>query len=51
MSVQKRVVVSLAASGGWPESAEKSVWAGVNALTYWPLLFALSFLLKTKRAS
>ena len=88
MSMQKRVVVSLAVSvglailllvlgnrsqsellfyaqwpgfvavasvfgihGGWPESAEKSVWAGVNALTYWPLLFALSFLIKTKRAS
>jgi hypothetical protein len=35
--------------GGGPEIAKESLWVGVNALAYWPLLFALSFLIKTKR--
>lgn len=37
--------------GGGNPTVEKSVWAGVNALAYWPLLFALSFLIKTKHAT
>jgi len=37
--------------GGYNEIAEKSVWVGTNALVYWPLVFALSFLIKRKRAS
>lgn len=36
--------------GGYNEITEKSVWVGANALVYWPLLFALSFLIKRKRA-
>jgi hypothetical protein len=36
--------------GGYNEILEKSVLVGANALVYWPLLLALSFLIKTKRA-
>lgn len=36
--------------GGSNEIVEKSVWVGANALVYWPLIFALSFLIKRKRA-
>ena len=34
--------------GGWPEVAEKGVWVAANALAYWPIVFALSFLVKKK---
>jgi len=37
--------------GGGPELVEETILVGVNALAYWPLVFALSFLIKRKRAS
>lgn len=36
--------------GDYNGIAEKSVWVGANILVYWPLVFALSFLITKKRA-
>ena len=37
--------------GGGPEIVEGILLVGTNALAYWPLMFALSFLIKRKRSS
>jgi hypothetical protein len=36
--------------GGGNPIVEEGIWAGVNALAYWPLVFAQRFLIKRKPA-